>query len=39
VSFRPNPVFKERCIKFYRQATNKIVGTSDEAAAYFREFF
>lgn len=25
--------------KFYRQATNKIVGISDEAAALLREFF
>jgi hypothetical protein len=25
--------------KFYRQATNKIVGISDEAATYLREFF
>ena len=25
--------------KFYRQATNKIVGLSDEAAAYLRGFF
>jgi hypothetical protein len=25
--------------KFYRQATNKIVGVSDEAAAFLREFF
>ena len=25
--------------KFYRQATNKIVGISDEAAAYLGEFF
>jgi hypothetical protein len=25
--------------KFYRQATNKIVGISDEAAAFFSEFF
>ena len=25
--------------KFYRQATNKIVGISDEAAAYLRKFF
>ena len=25
--------------KFYRQATNKIVGISDEAAAYLRGFF
>ena len=25
--------------KFYRQATNKIVGISDEAAAYLNEFF
>lgn len=25
--------------KFYRQATNKIVGISDAAAAYLREFF
>ena len=25
--------------KFYRQATNKIVGISDEAAAYLRRFF
>ncbi len=25
--------------KFYRQATNKIVGLSDEAAAFLREFF
>lgn len=25
--------------KFYRQATNKIVGLSDEAAAYLGEFF
>jgi hypothetical protein len=25
--------------KFYRQATNKIVGISDEAAAFLREFF
>ena len=25
--------------KFYRQATNKIVGLSDEAAAYLRRFF
>src|SRR4029450_4071928 len=25
--------------KFYRQATNKIVGISDEAAAFFRGFF
>jgi hypothetical protein len=26
-------------IKFYRQATNKIVGISDEAAAFLRGFF
>jgi hypothetical protein len=26
-------------LKFYRQATNKIVGISDEAAAFLREFF
>jgi len=25
--------------KFYRQATNKIVGVSDEAAAFLRRFF
>jgi hypothetical protein len=25
--------------KFYRQATNKIVGLSDEAAAFLREMF
>jgi len=25
--------------KFYRQATNKIAGVSDEAAAFLREFF
>jgi hypothetical protein len=25
--------------KFYRQATNKIVGISDEGAAFLREFF
>ncbi len=25
--------------KFYRQATNKIVGLSDEAAAFLRGFF
>ena len=25
--------------KFYRQATNKIVGISDQAAAFLREFF
>ncbi|MGZ5823056.1 MAG: hypothetical protein ACXWJ2_03845 [Hyphomicrobium sp.] len=25
--------------KFYRQATNKIVGISDQAAAFFGEFF
>jgi hypothetical protein len=25
--------------KFYRQATNKIVGISDDAAAFLREFF
>jgi hypothetical protein len=25
--------------KFYRQATNKIVGVSDETAAFLREFF
>ena len=25
--------------KFYRQATNKIVGVSDKAAAFLREFF
>jgi len=25
--------------KFYRQATNKIVGLSDEAATYLRGFF
>jgi hypothetical protein len=25
--------------KFYRQATNKIAGISDEAAAFFRRFF
>ena len=25
--------------KFYRQATNKIVGLSDEAAAFLRDFF
>jgi hypothetical protein len=25
--------------KFYRQATNKIVGISDEAATYLRRFF
>ena len=25
--------------KFYRQATNKIVGISDEAVAFLREFF
>ena len=25
--------------KFYRQATNKIVGTSGEAAAFLRAFF
>jgi len=25
--------------KFYRQATNKIVGISDEAAAFLRKFF
>jgi hypothetical protein len=25
--------------KFYRQATNKIVGISDEAAKYLRRFF
>ncbi len=25
--------------KFYRQATNKIVGISEEAAAFLREFF
>ena len=25
--------------KFYRQATNKIVGISDEAAAFLRNFF
>jgi hypothetical protein len=25
--------------KFYRQATNKIVGLSDEAAAFLRQFF
>ena len=25
--------------KFYRQATNKIVGISDQAAAYLRRFF
>ena len=25
--------------KFYRQATNKIVGISDEAAAFLRDFF
>ena len=25
--------------KFYRQATNKIVGISDEAAAFFGGFF
>jgi hypothetical protein len=29
----------ERNFKFYRQATNKIVGISDEAAAFLREFF
>jgi hypothetical protein len=26
-------------LKFYRQATNKIVGISDEAAAFLSEFF
>jgi hypothetical protein len=25
--------------KYYRQATNKIIGISDEAAAFLREFF
>jgi hypothetical protein len=30
----PNSIFK-----FYRQATNKIVGISDEAAAFLSEFF
>jgi hypothetical protein len=25
--------------KFYRQATNKLAGISDEAAAFLREFF
>jgi len=25
--------------KFYRQATNKIVGISDDAAAFLRRFF
>jgi len=25
--------------KFYRQATNKIVGISDEAAAFLRRYF
>ena len=25
--------------KFYRQATNKIIGISDDAAAFLREFF
>ncbi|MEH2532130.1 hypothetical protein V1277_001488 [Bradyrhizobium sp. AZCC 1588] len=25
--------------KFYRQATNKVVGISDEAAAFLDEFF
>lgn len=25
--------------KFYRQATNKIIGISDEAAAFLRAFF
>ena len=25
--------------KFYRQATNKIVGISDQAAAFLRSFF
>ena len=29
----------ERNFKFYRQATNKIVGISDEAAAFLRQFF
>jgi len=26
-------------LKFYRQATNKIIGISDEAAAFLNEFF
>jgi hypothetical protein len=26
-------------VKFYRQATNKIVGISDEVAAFLRDFF
>jgi hypothetical protein len=26
-------------LKFYRQATNKIIGISDEAAAFLRAFF
>ncbi len=30
---------KELSFKFYRQATNKIVGISDEAAAFLRGFF
>jgi hypothetical protein len=29
----------ELSFKFYRQATNKIVGISDEAAAFLNEFF
>jgi hypothetical protein len=29
----------ELSFKFYRQATNKIVGISDEAAAFLSEFF
>ena len=29
----------ELSFKFYRQATNKIVGISDEAAAFLAEFF
>src|SRR6266508_2351840 len=33
---RPETEFN---FKFYRQATNKIVGISDEAAAFLREFF
>lgn len=29
----------ELCFKFYRQATNKIAGISDGAAAFLRKFF
>lgn len=29
----------ELCFKFYRQATDKIVGLSDEAAAFVQRFF